>query len=70
MYFCFCGPVRTLFSDGYPSYTRVATNFGLNHYVVNHNETFVTEEGIHINNIEGLRAIMKSEKNSAWCQKK
>ena len=47
----FFAPGSTLYTDGYPSYPRVFENLGVSHFVVNHNETFVTNEDVRTNDI-------------------
>ncbi|KCZ80474.1 hypothetical protein H312_02111, partial [Anncaliia algerae PRA339] len=49
------------FTEGYPSYPTVAENLSLQHHIVNHNEGFVNEDGIHSNNIEGFWSYLKLE---------
>lgn len=49
-----------LFSDGYPSYPRVAENLSLEHHVVNHTTGFVAEDGTNTNSIECFWSHMKS----------
>lgn len=49
------------YTDGYPSYPRVAENLGVQHFVVNHNHGFVSSDGTHTNNIEGFWSYLKSE---------
>ncbi|KAG0434879.1 hypothetical protein DMUE_4995 [Dictyocoela muelleri] len=48
-------------SDGHQSYPGVAERLSLIHEVVNHSTGFITEDGIHTNNIENLWSCMKSE---------
>ncbi|KCZ77687.1 hypothetical protein H311_01298, partial [Anncaliia algerae PRA109] len=38
-----------------------AQNLLLEHNVVNHNQGFITHDGIHTNNIEGFWSFLKSE---------
>lgn len=54
-----------LYTDGYPSYPRVADNLTLEHHVVNHSEGFIAHDGTHTNNQEGfwshLKGLMRKE---------
>lgn len=58
-----CG--SRFYTDGYPSYPRVAENLSLNHSVVNHSSGFISTDGTHTNNQEGfwshLKASMRKE---------
>lgn len=48
----------TISHDDWSSY-RTLNKSGYSHKVVNHSETFVTEDGVHTNTIEGLWGLIK-----------
>lgn len=49
-----------MYSDGHPSYPRVATNIGVDHFIVNHSLGFTNADGDHTNNIEAFWAHLKA----------
>lgn len=53
-------PGSIVYTDGHPSYPRIATNLNLSHHVVNHSIGFVSNEGIHTNNIECFWSHLKT----------
>jgi hypothetical protein len=58
-------PNSNLLSDGHASYPAVARNLQCQHRVVNHSIGFLSEDGVHTNNIEcfwsHLKASMRKE---------
>lgn len=50
-----------LYSDGHPSYPRVAEELGLYHRVVNHSVGFVAADGTNTNTIEGFWSHLKAK---------
>lgn len=50
-----------IYTDGYPSYPAACHETGFIHVVVNHTLGFVTEDGVHTNNIENLWSHFKYE---------
>ncbi|KCZ79187.1 hypothetical protein H312_03427 [Anncaliia algerae PRA339] len=53
-------PQTIIKTDGYPSYPKAALDSGLNHKIVNHNQSFVAEDGTNTNLIEGVWAHFKT----------
>ena len=58
----------TITTDGFRAYQRIARELDLNHRYVNHSVEFVTEEGWHSNNAEGVHKLLKSasRKQFGW----
>lgn len=54
-------PGSVLHTDGYASYPEVARRLNCLHRVVNHSQGFISEDGIHTNNIEGFWSHLKGQ---------
>ena len=53
-------PHGTITTDGFRAYARIARELDLVHRSVNHSVEFVTDQGWHSNNAEGVHKLLKS----------
>ena len=53
-------PGTIIYSDEWRSYLSIQ-NIGYHHDSVNHSVTFVREDGVHTNNIEGVHSLLKAD---------